>query len=505
MSKGKHIFTSALAGYLRFFVSSAILWFLTPYIIKHVGIDDFGLWTLVFSVIGIYELLDLGFVNGVIKYVAKYDALKDYTQRNLLLSTILFVYCLMAVIGMIGVIFLSFFFNEIFSIPPSQSYKAIALLLLIGVRTLLLGLPASLFRGILYGEKCIALTNSIMTVTSIIYGLSVYFAMEWGYSIISLAVLTLATFCIEGLSYFIFSFRLVPELRLSWSQVDLSKLRELASFCLMQCVANISSQLINRTDPIIIKLFMSIFYVSIYSIPLRIVTYTYMFINQFTDVLSPYIAHFHATSEHLEIRSLYLESSKYVLAFATLFFITGALLADPFIVLWLGDQFAQSVPPMIILVTAMWFNCTYIVAAQVLAMSGLHALLTRYFFVTAIAHLILSVALIYPFGINGVAIGTLLTAVMGFFVNNKWVCDHFNTTYKDYFLQVILPLVIPSVALALAIYAMKLYIAPKSLFMLLLTSLPGAAIFAILIWTMGLNATERENFRKILKSTLKRA
>jgi O-antigen/teichoic acid export membrane protein len=501
--KGKHIFTSALSGYLRFITSIVILWFLTPFIIKHIGIDDFGLWTLVFSVIGIYELLDLGFANGVIKYVARYDALQEYHNRNQLLSTILFAYCLLALIGMSGIILLSFFFNDLLSIPTSQEGKSILLLILIAIRALIFGLPASLFRGILFGDQKIAITNAIISASVILNAILVFIAMSLGYNVVALAIALLLSFFLETIAYIFFCFKLVPNLSLSWSLVDLSRLKELASFCIMQCVANISSQLIHRTDPIIIKLFMSIFYVSIYAIPLRIVTYVYQFINQFTNVLSPFIAHLDASRKHIEIRSLFLDCSKYALCLATLFFVVGSILAENLILVWLGDQFLLSVTPLIILLGAMWFNSSYIVAGQVLAMSGHHMILTKFFFITAIIHLLLSVALIYPLGINGVALATLLTALIGFFMNNKWVCDHFDAKYEDYFKKAIIPLIFPGAALWIIVMATNKIVMPTNLIMLIVTPLPGIAAYMIIFWFFALNLAERETFSRILKSTLK--
>lgn len=504
IDKGKHIFTSVAAGYMRFFISFFILWFLTPYIIKSVGIDDFGLWTLVFSVLGFYELLDLGFANGVIKYVAECDALEQYSRRNQLLSTILFVYCSLAAIGMVALGALAFVFNDLFAIPASQGGKALALLGVLSIRCLVLGLPASLFRGILYGDKKIPLINAISTVCSLLYGLTAFMAMAMGYGVISLAVLTTATFFLEAVGYVYFSYRTVPELRLSWSLVDLSKLRELASFCMMQFVANVSSMLILRTDPIIIKLFSSIFFVSIYAIPLRVVTYIYMFINQFTDVLSPFIARLHATDEHVEIRALFLQCTKYALALSTLFLVLGSVFADNLILLWLGAEFTLSIVPLIILLGAMWINSTHIVAAQVLAMSGHHRLLTVYFLITALLHIILSIILIYPLGINGVAIATLISALFGFFAYNKRVCDLFHSGYWEYFTAAILPIIIPGVALAAVEMALKVTFPPTNLLYLIMVSVPGTLLFALLFWAVSLNQEERTLFKNFFISMIYR-
>ncbi len=271
----------------------------------------------------------------------------------------------------------------------------------------------------------------------------------------------------------------------------------------MQFVANVSSLMILKTDPIIIQLFTSIFYVSIYSIPLRIVTYIHTFINQFTDVLSPFIAHLHAVKQNQEIRALFFECSKYAMALSTLFFVLGTIFADRFIILWVGDQFILSILPLRILLGAMWINSTHIVASQILAMSGNHRLLTVYFLVTALFHLILSVILISPYGINGVAVATLLSAFIGLIIYNKRVCDLFDSSYFEYFKAAIAPVILPGIILFLVEIGIRMTIPLTNLFHLIMAAFPGMVLFIAIFWSFSLRDSEKKDFKHLLLSLFK--
>src|SRR5208282_2465598 len=48
--------------------------FLSPFILHHLGDDAFGLWVLVFSLTGYYGLFDFGIRSSIVRYVAQYKA-----------------------------------------------------------------------------------------------------------------------------------------------------------------------------------------------------------------------------------------------------------------------------------------------------------------------------------------------------------------------------------------------------------------------------------------------
>ena len=54
-------------------ISQYIIGFLMfPFIIRHVGIEDYGLYLLVGAFVGYFGLLDFGVGSALVKYVAQY-------------------------------------------------------------------------------------------------------------------------------------------------------------------------------------------------------------------------------------------------------------------------------------------------------------------------------------------------------------------------------------------------------------------------------------------------
>ncbi|MCK5535040.1 oligosaccharide flippase family protein, partial [bacterium] len=80
-------------------------WFLilafvtTPYIIRKLGTDAYGVLSIVGVVLGYFAFLDLGLDRAVIKYVAEYYAKKDFDTIREVIGTALVIYFLMGFIG----------------------------------------------------------------------------------------------------------------------------------------------------------------------------------------------------------------------------------------------------------------------------------------------------------------------------------------------------------------------------------------------------------------------
>ena len=68
-------------------VNVLVGFFLSPYVLHHLGDAAFGLWVLIFSVTGYYGLFDLGIRSSIVRYVATYSARGDQGQMNRLINT----------------------------------------------------------------------------------------------------------------------------------------------------------------------------------------------------------------------------------------------------------------------------------------------------------------------------------------------------------------------------------------------------------------------------------
>lgn len=491
----KRIAVNTLSGYFRLFTSFAVLFILTPYIIGKIGKDGYGLWSLTFSILGFFELLDFGFAVAVIKYVAECNAKKDVPRRNQVISTVLFIYLLLACIGMVGIGLLVLLFGKIFSIPSEEGLLAIKLLFILSCRSILLNLPFSVFRGILFGEQKIYLTNLIGLVGTLSFGFLAWLALSQGFGILGLGLANLLAGLIENGAYLLFCFILTPDLKISLSHISRDEFNKMFSFSSAQLISNVSSLMTHNADLIIIKLFMPLESVGIYAIPLRIVTYGYMLIKQFTNVLTPVITDMHTLADRERLKSLFLYATKYAFTAAAAIALPGMIFAKDALTLWVGASFGHAEDVLIILLLAMWLASLQFISSDILQMSGYHALFAKFVLLTISIHLLISFVLIKPLGLFGVALGVLAGSVAGFFTYLRKVLNIYEINIFEFLEVSLFRSFVPLVLFSSILIAFKLSFTIDSLWFLAFICATATTCYFAFVWFFALNDSEKENIK----------
>ena len=62
----------AIISYVAIFLNLAITFFYTPWMIRQIGVSDYGLYSLVYSFIS-YFILDFGLHQAIQRFIAKYE------------------------------------------------------------------------------------------------------------------------------------------------------------------------------------------------------------------------------------------------------------------------------------------------------------------------------------------------------------------------------------------------------------------------------------------------
>ena len=73
LTRTAQVAMNTLTNYARFAILLIVSFVLVPCMIRNLGRDDFGLWSLTFSLLGFFGLLDFGIGTTVVKYVAEYS------------------------------------------------------------------------------------------------------------------------------------------------------------------------------------------------------------------------------------------------------------------------------------------------------------------------------------------------------------------------------------------------------------------------------------------------
>ena len=492
------LMVNAATNYVRVGAAFLVSLLLIPYILGTLGQEAFGLWSLIFSVLGFFALMDFGFATAIVKYVAECRGANAMHRRNQIVSTVFLLYLGLAALSALAIGILSLGFNHLLDIPDSQQSYAVAVLWILSLRAVILNLPLSLFRGILFGEKKIYLINLISAASTVLYGLLAWWVLSQGHGIIALAWCNLVAMILEHLCYVLLSLTLVPDLRIRWSFFSWPIFKEVASFSGYQLMTDLASLALLQMDLILVQYFHDLHSVAVYAIALRISTHVFYLSKQFVNVLSPLFAEANGQGDKSKIRKLLITGTRLALAPGVVFFLSALVFAPDAIKFWVGEGFELSAEVIVLLLAAVLLGLPYLVSANVLAMTGHHRFTSWAAVASMCVNAFCSIMLVKPLGLVGIAWGTVIArVVVDLLFVLKRACSTYGVTVWSYFLLGIVPSVMPGVFQYAVLMAFRDALPPENLGWLLVDCLLGAGVYAAIFWRYCLEPETKSLLRSL--------
>src|SRR5215831_1474044 len=167
---------------------------LTPYIVSHLNVQDFGTWALMTIFISAFNpgqvpLVDLGGV--FMKYISEYYTYEDYERINRVLLCGLFFYGIFGAALTTGGLLLERPLFQLFHIS-NEAAGAYLLVLIASAVSNISAMLLSVFKGIQRMDK----SNSLEIKLSILYAAGTVFFLHTGRGISGLAVNALLNACL---------------------------------------------------------------------------------------------------------------------------------------------------------------------------------------------------------------------------------------------------------------------------------------------------------------------
>ena len=497
-----HWILNIASNYLRFAISMVVVLIMTPYIIGQLGMDLFGLWSLIFAVIGIFGLMDFGFATAAVKAVAEAAGNNDATGRNRALASLLMVYTVIGLLSLLLVIMLSGPVAGSFDLTDNQPGAFLPVFWLLGI-AVSLNFPASLFKAALSGAGRMHIVNAVELLMVLINAGLIYTLLQAGYGITGLAISTAVTMLGTSLALIPLTYRLLPDFSLHWRLVSLDKIRPLLSFSVYAFMANIAVLMTLRLDLVVIKLFLPLSAVALYAVAAKISEYTFLLNKQFSNALMPLVSQLHGRGDSGAVRRIMTDGTRMLLALAVPGIGLLYYYAPEFIQLWLGAEFAESADLLRILLLALVPMTLQLNAANILGMTGQHRFLAFAMLASAALNLLLTVVLISVFGILGAALGTLAAVLLvEAAVILPRACRHSQVSALGFFRTVVwpsLPAAVPMLACALVL---DQWLATDHFGLLCFKVVTCGSVYLAGFYFTGLSAAERGLLRdKLLRST----
>lgn len=391
-------------------VALVIAFFMSPFLVHSLGKSEYGIWALIFSIVYYTNLIDAGMKQSLARHIPKYYAVKDYIKLNEVINSSTFLYLIAGSLLILIVLAIAFFFLEAFEIEPHHVSAMRITLIIIGIdQAIMFFFMASTAIGPFHRYD---VNNIIGIPMSIINALVIVYFLKQGYGLVTLGIITIGTTVVRTTIRRIYQQVLVPQIEFHPKYVNRERSRELLGYGLISFFIVISWMVVFNTDNIIIGVFLSTTAVTYYSIAGNLVNHLRGLINAIGVPLVPVISHYDATSDTSEISNLYAKITRYLYYFTAGVCALVLIFGDNFIYLWMGPDFTKTVHVLYILVVPLAVYLPQIAANSVMLGMGKHRALFYILVSEAALNLVLSLVLVKPLGIYGVALGTAITQLL---------------------------------------------------------------------------------------------
>jgi O-antigen/teichoic acid export membrane protein len=410
----RNLLTNAAANWLGFALQVVVAFFLSPILVQALGLQRYGVWSLVESILAYLVLLDFGVGASVVRFVAKFEATHDYDKVNRVFSTSICIFslagcCAIGLATGLAVGVLPFYVGD------ELIGEARWLLVLLGIN-LGIGLPLKVFPCLLDGLGRYPVQAAVRAVGLMVRSALLFTVAVTGGSLVPLAlVITACNLAEYGVLGFV-AWHYMPELKFSLGLVDRSTLTTMRGYTVDAFVAMIAGRLSFQTDAIVIGAFLMEEQIAFFAIGARLVEYAKDSFRAITLGLVPAVSVLEAHGDTSAIRRVLLDGTRYVFWLVLPVQMGLMILGQSFLALWMKNDpriAERSYYTLLILATPLALALPQAVAARILYGTGQLRWFARATLIEAVANLLLSVALVIPMGIEGVAVGTAIPNLIG--------------------------------------------------------------------------------------------
>lgn len=333
----------AILSYLVLGLSNLVGLLYTPYMLRMMGQSEYGMYSLVASVVAYLTILDLGFGNTIIRYTAKFRAEGKTEEQEKMFGMFLMLYIVIGVIAFILGMVLYLNIENIYgnSLTPKELQTTNVLMLLM-VFNLAFTFPLSIFSSIVTAYEKFVFQKLLQVVRIILNTLIMIVLLEMGYRAIAMVVLiTVFNISTLLLNFWYSKFRL--KIKIKIARIDWKFFWELASYSFYIFLGAIIDRLFWSSGQLVLGAFLGTAAVAIFAVGIQLEQMYMGFSTAISGVFLPKVtAIVTKASSEKEISDLFVRTGR-IQYVVMAFILTGFILfGRQFIIFWAGEDYIDT-------------------------------------------------------------------------------------------------------------------------------------------------------------------
>ena len=395
---------------------------LLAYIVRRIGPEGFGMWSLVSAFTGYVALFDLGMNSAYAKYIAEHAARNESEEISAVVSTGFFFYLVlgMVVVGIgwpcIDPLIHLFLRLAEWRGRPVQNLGAVEdfrALLRWALVLFAVSNCVAAFTAIQTGFQRMGVTCLLSVISSFIKVATTVLFLEMGCGVRGLLYSNAAVLGVFALASVVAAYRLFPRLRLSTRCIHRSALGRLFQFGWRSQVSRLANLIMFETDVIVVAgLSSALDLVGLYGIGVSLANKMRQLPSLVVSAVVPAASDLDARADQARLESLYLRATKYTAVAAIPAMLWAVVAAAPLVRLAAGTDYAAAV--WVLRIIALGYVANIIPGAGIAVVlgKGRADLQMKAGLISMVSNIVLTVTLAYAVGFWGIALATAASMVI---------------------------------------------------------------------------------------------
>lgn len=488
----------AVLSYVIIFLNIIVSLFYTPILIRCLGQSEYGLYSLVSSIISYLTILDLGFGNAIILYTTKYRVNKQEEAENKLHGMFFLIYIFIGIVAALLSLILYFNINKLFSntITYDELSKSKVLIIILTVN-LALSFPLSIFSSIITAYEKFVFSKLVNIIRIILTPIIMIPLLLNGYKSIALTIvvtiLNISSLLIN-LIYCICKLNI----KFNFGGFNFKLLREISAFSIWIFLNIIIDKINWNIDQYILGAINGTIAVSVYSIGSQINTLYLTFSTAISSVLFPKTIKMEeenvSASEFTKI-FIYVGRIQFIILGIIL---TGFILfGKVFMKIWAGEEYINSYYVACILMIPMTIPLIQSLGLNILQAKNKNKFRTLVFLGISVLNILISVPLAKKYSEIGCSIGTSIAVVLGQvivlnFYYHKAIHINIILFWKR-ILKTFIPILLSFLVGIVYVCIFNI----NNIYILILGIFLYAVVYVCFIWIFEIDKNEKEKLKQI--------
>lgn len=488
-------------SYLSKGLSSVIELLYTPVMLRLLGQSEYGLYTLVSSVVSYLGLLTFGIGGAYLRFYAREKATGDEQRVAQLNGMFLLVFSVIGAVALLTGIALAGNTRLVFGnqLTPEETGKASFLVLLLAVN-LAISIPAGVFSSYVTAHEQYIFQRGLNIVSSVLNPFLTLPLLLMGVGSASLVLASLGLTVITTSVNISFCVRRL-HIRFRFQGLRWGLLKEVYVFSFFLFLNQIIDQVNWSVDSIILGHVWGTAVVAVYGLASRMNSIYLGFSTSISSVFAPRINRIVAEGRDVDnsLLSLMIRVGRIQGLLLSLLLLGLVLLGRPFL-LWMGgsEAYLSSYPVMLLLIVPATIPLVQNLGIEIQRAKNRHQFRSLIYAGMAGINVAVSLILVRPFGAVGVAAGTALSLILANgFVMNWYYHRHLGLNMATFWRSLgslAKGAVLPAVYCVLCGVTLDLF-QPACFF---LSGCGLVVVYALSMWRWGMNEEEKDLVRKPL-------